>query len=361
MKKFLILNPFGIGDALFTTPLIAAIKKADAENLVSYWCNQRVEELLSDNPQLDKIFALSRGDLKKIFHRSKLEGIKKAVSIYHGIKKEKFDLVFDFSLDSRYGFLLKSMGIPQRLGFDYKGRGRYLTRKIALEGYSGKHIVQYYQQLLELAGLNSQAGNLSLFLNAEAKHKAETLLSTGGINKKSLLIGIAPGGGASWGQDAARKHWGAVNFAQLTDMLISRLGAQVVILGGPEELPLSQTMKANSKHAPLDLIGKTSLKELAALIDKLDLLAANDGGPLHMAVALNKKTVSVFGPVDEDVYGPYPKSDRHIVITNKDITCRPCYRAFRLNECLNTRRCIEDIPAEEVFTAVKTLLTKGKE
>lgn len=359
MKKFLILNPFGIGDVLFTTPLIEAIKKADPKNLVSYWCNERVKELLSDDPRLDKIFALSRGDLKKIFRRSKLEGIKKAFTIYRGIRKEKFGLVFDFSLDSRYGFLLKFMGIPQRLGFDYKGRGRYLTRKIKLEGYSGKHIVQYYRQLLELAGLEAQAGGLSLFLNQEAKTKAEALLASGGINQKSPLIGIAPGGGASWGKDAPRKHWGAVNFAQLAGMLISRLGAQVVILGSPDELPLSQTMRANLKYPLLDLTGKTNLKELAALINSLDILVTNDGGPLHMAVALNKKTVSIFGPVDEDVYGPYPKSDRHIVITNRDITCRPCYRSFRLNECLNTRRCIEDIPAEEVFTAAKLLLTKG--
>ena len=89
---------------------------------------------------------------------------------------------------------------------------------------------------------------------------------------------------------------------------------------------------------------------------KMRLVVTNDGGPLHMASALGVKTVSIFGPVDEKVYGPYPPSDKHIVITNKNITCRPCYKNFRFWGCPNNLSCVKDITVDEVFTAVRSLL-----
>ena len=74
-----------------------------------------------------------------------------------------------------------------------------------------------------------------------------------------------------------------------------------------------------------------------------------------MAVALGVKTVSMFGPVDEGVYGPYPPSVKHIVV-KKDLPCRPCYKDFRFTGCSNSRRCLEDISVDKVFEEAKRLL-----
>jgi ADP-heptose:LPS heptosyltransferase len=73
-----------------------------------------------------------------------------------------------------------------------------------------------------------------------------------------------------------------------------------------------------------------------------------------MAVALGIKTVSIFGPVDERVYGPYPPSQDHIVV-KKDISCRPCYRNFRMPECERNRDCIRAVGIEDVFEAARRL------
>ncbi len=74
MKKFLIINPFGIGDVLFTTPVIRAIKDNQPDSFIGYWCNERVEPILKNNPRIDKIFALSRGDIRKIYHQFRIKG-----------------------------------------------------------------------------------------------------------------------------------------------------------------------------------------------------------------------------------------------------------------------------------------------
>jgi len=355
LKKFLIINPFGIGDVLFTTPLIRAIKEADLQNRVSFWCNERTRGILKNNPYIDSIFALNRGDLKKIFQRSFLEGTRCMISLARQIKKEKFDTVFDFSLDHRYVLVCKLMGIKKRFGFNYKKRGRFLTEKIDIDGYNDKHIVEYYTDLIRLAGISARSARLELYVCEESKVKIEAMLKRAGINDFHGLVGIAPGAGASWGENASLKHWPALKFGQLADRIIENLGVEIVILGDDSEKDIAQILTAGMKQKAVDLTGKTSLEELMAVISRLKLLVTNDGGMLHMAAALGIKTVSIFGPVSEVVYGPYPAGESHLVV-KKDISCRPCYRHFRMPLCERDRECLKSITVDEVFNAARRLL-----
>jgi len=355
LKKFLIINPFGIGDVLFTTPVIKAIKDSYPDAVVDYWCNQRVEPLLTANPDINKIFALSRGDLKKIFHKSILEGIYKFFNLLYRIKKEHFDISLDFSSEDRYSLIIKLLGIKRRVGFNYKKRGRYLTDKVDTEGYSSKHVVEYYLDLLKPLGIKPKRHNLALHVSNTADLKSGNILSRYGISDKDLIIGIAPGAGASWGKDAAIKHWPAIRFAQLADTIISDFGAKVLILGDESEKPIADIIVNTMQNKAIDLTGKTTLEELIAIISKLRILIANDGGPLHMAVAEGINTVSIFGPVDDLVYGPYPPDENHLVV-KKDLSCRPCYRDFKMPQCDREKECLKSISTEEVLTCVRRLV-----
>lgn len=355
MKKYLIINPYGIGDVLFTTPVARAIKEDSCDVFIGYWCNERVQDILEDNKYIDKIFALSKGDIRKIYRESKLEGIAKSVSLFNNIKKVKFDICLDFSLDYRYGLISKISGIKKRIGYNYKKRGRFLTDRINIEGYSEKHIVEYYLDLLKIIDIIPKSRNLDLFISDLEKNKSKKILYNYGTSEKDLVIGIAPGAGASWGKEAGLKHWPAIKFAQLADKIIDNLGAKIVILGDEAERPIQQALADAMKNKAIDLAGETSLKEFAALISNLKILITNDGGPLHMAAALGIKTVSIFGPVDEKVYGPYPPSANHVII-KKDMPCRPCYKRFRMALCDRDRECIKTIGTDEVYDAVRRLL-----
>lgn len=359
--KILIINPFGIGDVLFTTPVIKTIKTTWPETFISYWCNQRVSSLFRNSPYIDKIFALSRGDLKQIYRKSKLEGIRGFLNLLYQIKKEQFDLAIDFSLDYRYTLILKLLGIKKRIGFNYKRRGRLLTHRLDIDGYNDKHAVEYYLDLLKFLHLAPKNRNLDLFISEADKEYAQNTLTGLAINKDDLIIGIAPGAGASWGADAKFKHWPAVNFAELADRITGILGGKVILLGDTSEQPIASQMmnsavidkKSNNKI--INLTGKTDLTQLIAIISRLDVLITNDGGPLHIAAAAGIRTVSIFGPVDERVYGPYPiDSQQHIVIKS-DTACRPCYQKFRMPACMKNRECINSISVEQVFAAVKKL------
>lgn len=355
MKRLLIINPFGIGDVLFTTPVVRALKSAYPDSVIGYWCNERVEGILRNNTYIDKAFALSRGDLKRIYNQSRLKGIYKFFSILHRIKKEGFNIALDFSLDHRYSLISKLLGIRRRIGFNYKKRGLFLTDKIDLESYNTKHVVEYYLDLLRFLNINPVSGDLDLFVPEKDRIKARGILSRYGISEKDLIIGIAPGAGASWGRDAIYKHWSALKFAQLANRIIDDFKARILILGDESERPIADIIVNAVKNKVVDLVGKTTLGEFAAIIGHLRILITNDGGPLHMAVASGVQTVSVFGPVDEGIYGPYPADKRHIVI-KKDLSCRPCYKNFRFYGCVNNRTCIKDITVDEVFRATQNLM-----
>ena len=194
MEKFLIINPFGIGDVLFTTPLVRALKERYPGSFIGYWCNERVGDLLKSDPDIDKVFPLSRGDIKRVY-----KGFKRTIVLFDLIRKirrERFDAALDLSLDSRYGLWSRLAGIKKRIGFDYKGRGRFLTDSVPLEGYSGRHVVEYYADLLKFIGAKTSSPGLgaantgrtgrgcvsySLTVSKETSVKAKKILAEHGI------------------------------------------------------------------------------------------------------------------------------------------------------------------------------------
>jgi len=356
LNKILIINPFGIGDILFTTPAVRAIKDNYPDSIIGYWCNERAEPILKDNPCINKLFALSRGDIKKLYRKSRWNGIIGFWHLLCRLKKEKFEVALDFSLDHRYSLIAKFVGVKKRIGFNYKNRGRFLTDKIEIDGYSHKHVVEYYLDLLKVLDIIPRSQNLELFILESSKIQARDILRGFGISEKDLVIGITPGAGASWGKDASLKHWPALKFGQLADRLINDFGAKIIILGDESEKPIADTITRNMYNKPIDLVGKVSLEGLSAVINNLRILIANDGGPLHMAVALGKKTVSFFGPVDSKVYGPYPPDETRHIVLRKNLECSPCYVKFRLLGCKKNKECLETIDVALALDAVTKLL-----
>jgi lipopolysaccharide heptosyltransferase II len=353
-KKILLINPFGIGDVLFTTPVIHTLKEAFPGVKLGYLCNSRTRAVLESNPCIDYVFVYNRDEFEALRKKTIFAWLKKSVGFLARIKKEHFDLALDFSLNTQFGFLCWFAGIKERIGYDFKGRGRFLTKKTGLSGYSDKHIVEYYSGLLKLLGIELKYKKLELYLREEDIKRAEEILTGAGI-AQSDLVGVIPGAGRSWGKDAFLKHWPPDNFAELADKIIENYRVKIIIMGDSTEQEIAQRIKKHMKHEALDLSGMTTTGQLAALLSKMKLVITNDGGPLHMAVALGIKTISIFGPVDERVYGPYPPSQDHIVIKS-DVSCRPCYRNFRMPFCRGNRECIENINTEDVFGAIRRIL-----
>ena len=163
--NILIVNPFGIGDCLFTTPLIHTLKEKFPRHKLGFLCNKRTAGLLKNNTFLDRMFIYERDDFKRLLSVSWQKWFRAFNGFIGEIKKEKFDLAIDLSLAANLGFFLWLAGIKKRIGYNYKNRGYYLTDSIKLAGYEDKHIVEYYNGLLELVEIKPKYNHLEIYLN----------------------------------------------------------------------------------------------------------------------------------------------------------------------------------------------------
>ncbi len=345
LRKILIINPYGIGDVLFTTPVISHLREAFPGAQVSYLANRRTADFLKAQPDIHQVIVYERDEC--------VQDRRRYLALYATVKQGAFDAAFDFSLNSFFGFLALAAGIKKRIGFDFRGRGRFLTDRLPLAGYEERHAVDYYMDLLRLVDLPVQQRPLKLEVpSAEAKWAGQWIKDHG-IDAAKPLIALVPGGGASWGQSASLKRWPVIQFAHLADKIIENFDAAVILMGDSKEQELCRELGAQA-HFPLySAVGETSILKMAALLKHCRAAIVNDGGPLHVAVASGVRTVSLFGPVDPRVYGPYP-SQGHTVV-QKDLPCQPCYRRFRMARCGHVS-CLRELSVEEVYRKVQTVL-----
>ena len=352
-ERILLINIFGIGDVLFTTPLISNLKYHFPKSFIGYIANRRTAGFLEGHPKIDKVFVYDRDEYQNFLKKSRLDFFKKFLSFQREIKREKFDCVIDLSLNSFMNFLTWSCGIRTRVGFNYKNRSPFLTTKVRLDGYEGRHVVTYYLGLLEELGLDVHTRELEFPLKEQDLNWADEFLKRWGVSPKVRLIGLVPGGGASWGKDAVYKRWPPEKYAKLADKIVEKFSADIILLGDEKEVELCREVSGLMHHPPFTACGKTTPGQFAALLKRCTVNIVNDGGPLHVAVAVGARSISIFGPVDERVYGPYPAGGHSVV--SKNLSCRPCYRRFRMAECGHIS-CLREINVEDVFGKVEEIL-----
>jgi len=360
MRKILIINPFGIGDVLFSTAVIAAIKRKFPDSFIGFVCNQSSAPVLQGNPAVDELYFYTRGDLKRIRKKSGIKYVQTLFKTITTIVRKKFDFAVDLSMVNQYSMWLRFLGVKQIWGFDYKGRGKFLTHRIPVSSFEKKHVVEYYQDLLAFMGISEYEKKLHFYLSDEDKNWALNMLKELEIKKDDLLIGLAPFGGASWGNDARNKQWPIKRFAGVIKKTLANYNAKILLFGAEADVPASKRLRRMiARTECFNLAGKTSLGQLAALIAQCNLFLGNDSGSLHVACAFNVNTVSIFGPVDEKVYGPLGKSDFNKVIS-ADAACRPCYKNFKKRYCSHMN-CLMTIEEEDVFSAMEKMLSKKVE
>jgi lipopolysaccharide heptosyltransferase II len=354
MLRILIVNPFGIGDVLFTTPLIANLKEVFPDSYIGFVCNARTKDILLNNPKVDKIFIYEKDKFRKLWKASRILGIRKFFKFLGSVKKKRFDIVFDLSLGREYGFFLWLIGIKKRIGYDYRHRGIFLTDKIRLSGYDKKHIADYYLNLLGLIGIRPRPKNLEFALGEEDIKWAQDYLEENGVRESDALVGLIPGGGASWGIASYKKQWPQNRFAGLANEIVDRFKAKIILFGDGNEVAFCNQVAGLIKGFPVMACGKTTLSRFAAIMKRCDLVICNDGGPLHIAVSQGVRNISIFGPVNPTVYGPYNTPDTSVVV-KKDLACQPCYEKFKLRECRHMN-CLTTIEIREIMTAIDNFL-----
>ncbi len=355
MKRFLVINPFGIGDAIFSMTLVEALRRSHADAFIGFVCNERTVDLVRLNTSIDQTFVFNRDLFRRLWKKSPFLFYKKLRAFLKMLRENHFDTVYDLSLGREYSFFCWWIGIKKRIGLDYKNRGLFLTDKIKIDGYSGRQVAEIQLDLLNISNIFYKNKNpiLPISVSAVAKSDVRDFLKKNGVPDQDKLITVAPGGGKSWGANAIYKQWDAERFAKTAQVFSEEQHSKVLLLGDRSERQLLEKTASFLRERCVIASGE-EMEKVCALLLRSSLLCCNDGGLLHLANALGVKTVSIFGPVDEKVYGPYGNSIPHVAVT-QEVPCRPCYQKFHFPPCPNERRCLAELPVEKVVAAMKKI------
>ncbi len=287
--------------------------------------------------------------------RYKFNGIIEKSRFIKRLRKERFDLSLVSFLDSNYEMALVSYlsAATWRVGYHSqryscgKGCGKLYNIKIKLLDITeDRHEVERHLDLIRVLGLPIKDKKIEIWLDKEDREFAEEFLKKYDISN-NLLIGMHPGAGGTMGF----KCWPKERFAMVADKFGKGYNAKILLVGGHEETKLADQIGKLMTEEPIIAVGKTSIKQTAALIEKCDLFITNDSGPMHIASAVGISVVAIFGPTISQKNAP--RGNKNIII-KKDLICSPCYR-FKDISC-KKRICLESISVEEVIVAAEKLL-----
>jgi lipopolysaccharide heptosyltransferase II len=332
-RKILIVNVNWLGDVLLSTAAIRAIKKSYPRSFLACMVVERCVEVLENNPYLDEIIIFDETALHK--------GIIAKIKFTQELKKKNFDIVFLFHRSFTRTLITFLSGIPERVGYYTKKRGFLLTKKIELPN-KGIHRLEYYLNIITSCGIKSDGKYCDFFISDHDKKYASEFFKNENIQDNDFIVVINPGG--NW----QPKRWPEENFAQLCQRLIQELKAKIIISGSSKDITLANRIVSLMRSRPMISAGKTTLKQLGALMQRSDLVISADSGPMHIAAAVGVDLIALFGPTSDSVTGPIGKGK--IAVIKKDINCKiPCYESH----CQKGYLCMRNITVEDVFEKVK--------
>jgi lipopolysaccharide heptosyltransferase II len=340
MTRILVVLPNWFGETLFATPFLRLLRAQQPRAFLATLGRPACREILLHNPAVDELIDLDGQGA----HR----GAASAWRLLRALRARRFDTAFILRRSLSRTALLALAGIRERVGFDNPKSGWLLTRRLPAPPPQPVHKALSYLPLLGADASRSSGASLDYTVTEDERPQARALLEEAGPGSGPFVI-LHPG--ANWDH----KRWPAERFAQLGDRLVAARRARIVITGAPEDTALAASVRQAMRTSSAVLAGRTSLRQLAACLEGADLLVSNDTGVLHLAAALKRPLVALYGPTAPALTGPLGDSARIAVLHHPDCCPRiPCLHPERGPAHLG----MASIPVEEAYAAACTLLNR---
>ncbi len=352
-QRILVIRLDLIGDLVLSMVIVRVVKRAypGAEiDLVAVPASAKVVE---GDPGLARILGYNPNLWRRpqaLFQRKNWHELRLLLNTLH---ERHYDLAIS-AFGPWAATLTALSGAKRRVGFGDEGFPGFMTDSVPGKHWKSgdhKHEVDYCLELAQAAGATIHPDDRysHLFLPEQAMQEIELLLTTEGVQSANPLVVCHVS--ANNGQ---AKRWPVPYWSTLLDRLIHEEHASVVIIGASSDQPLIEKITRRMRSQPINLAGKTSLTQLAALLKRADLLISGDSGPMHIAGAVGTPLIAIHGPTDPALSGPVSKE---ATILKSDIWCSPCYEAKDTADCrFFTTQCMKNILPTQVFTiALKKL------
>ncbi len=335
--KVLVLKPSSLGDVVQALPVARLLRRALPDAEIHWWLNRELTPLLDGDPDIARVIPFDRKRL------GRLSGLPRLVSHLNAIRAERYDWVLDLQSLARSAFVAWYARGGFTLGLDDRREGAPAFYDQAVpRGEFMTHAVDWYLDVLRVLGIPVDGD----FEWLPARPEVHRLLHCRIPKLGPDCIALQPG--ARW----ENKRWPLDQFRQVIAQLRIRLpGTQILILGGADDRPLGAALAGEGTTGVLDLTGQLDLQELVEVMRRVRVLVTNDTGPMHIAAALGRPVVGLFGPTEPRRTGPYGPGHR---ILRHELPCAPCLKS----RCRwkNPLECLVGIPHRQVVDAVVGLV-----
>jgi lipopolysaccharide heptosyltransferase II len=358
--KILILKPSSIGDVVQALPVLRLLKLHFCDAEIFWWIDSALAPLLEGDPDLAGIVRFERRRWAAPRHWPEM------LCSIRWMREQHFDLVIDLQCLARSGafawlangkFLIGldevregargfyDVAVPRK-SFHTHAADWYLSALPPLGVPVHKHF-QWLPERPQIAAAVKHKWPAAFAFNPRSTIPAAPQRSKGG--RTPQLIALQPG--ARW----QTKRWPAEHFAELVRLLAKIFpAARFAILGDTRDKPLGEIISVVLPERCLNLCGATSLPEMVEWLRLCDLMVTNDTGPMHVAAALGKPLIALFGPTEPRRTGPYGQLENVLRI---DLPCSPCLKG----QCAwkNPNECLNAISPAMVFERVRRRLAPG--
>lgn len=331
--KVLILKPSSLGDVVQALPLLRLLKQHLPDAEVHWWLAAELRPLLAGDADLAAVIPFERKRWRSpAYWPAGLAQIR-------AMRAARYDWVIDLQGLARSAAFAWLADGAYTIGLELEREGAHLAYDLAVpRPREQPHAVDWYLAVARALGIPVHDRFEWLPKRAETAALAEAKLPV----NSSRWLGINPG--ARWDN----KRWPAEHFADLVRQLAARdANFRFALFGGAGDWQLTETIRRAAPDRCVNFAGRTTLPELIELLRRCELLVTNDTGPMHLAAALHRPVVSLFGPTRPDQTGPYEQA--HFALRHP-LPCAPCLKS----RChwAAPMECLRALPATRVADEV---------
>lgn len=368
-RRLLVRGVNWLGDAVMTTPALMRLREALPNTHIALLTRAKLADLWKSHPAINEVITIEPGE--------------SVWAVGGKLRAGSYDAALVLPNSPRSALEVWLAGIPNRVGYARPWRNWFLTKVVPTRsGHLKMHKrgVAEIKQLIASTGeatIQDNTGRKPVPQNAHQMHEylqlagvlgacaepvaptlgmevveIETTFSKLGISREGVWLGL--NAGAEYGP---AKRWPKENFIAAAKAIQQRTGCGVLVLGGPGDVALAEEIVAQlciPQSTVHNVAGRTSLRELMALLTQCRALLTNDTGPMHVAAALNVPVVVPFGSTSPELTGPGQPGDSKHRLIKSDAPCAPCF----LRECPIDFRCMNGISVERMVNAVMEIIER---
>ena len=338
MENILVVKLSAIGDVIHALPVSYAIKEQYPEAHLTWVVEQAAYAILADNPCIDELILFEKAKFRSI------GGFLREIGPFRRrLRTRRYDASLDLQGLFKSAAIAWNTGAKLRIGTANMREGAHLVSRPVRGAHAEGHIVERYLDVARALGCRVGEVRFPVSVSDRDRMAADTLLAREGVQEGRPFVAFAVG--ANW----PNKRWPVEHFAALADRLYHAHYVPVLVGGGPLDATLAEDILRASEIPPVNLVGRTNLKQLAHVFTRAALVLGGDTGPVHLAAGLRVPTVMLMGPTDANRNGPYGQLQHAIEV---DRPCRGCWK----RACPKGLDCLAAISVDAVAAQIGAVL-----